>query len=615
MFFDGLRHFRTRSQRVDIRSLKPFDLPHSREFQRLNVEAQRGFPNFVKPPYLTWHFSCWPDLGAHFADASTEEDGERLRTNWHKANNGFIQSVVGDDAAQLIEAYQAGRERAQDTLRGNVRTYEGLPFNSALLFRVEFHEEHVSYTFVLPVIDPCSEANRPDEFGFDPRHKVHPAFHGNPHTETDPLVNALIKKTWDETLRQENETTDEFRERGAVAWDHFYNDVWEIAFRDAPPNFSAKKNPTVPPGRVFANARGMCLSRDWLVNAYGAAEFAAHEKRKEQGLEQFVPTDLEKLPSVMPREELEKTMGFIDGKLLGEDPPHTPRRWNRISAGRVLVRNQALRHALHWPGGIAPDALSEEPHFHRRTIANLLLDGRALFASSFAAPATKSRREGGPNGLLNSANDTAVRFCVFFCSDTDAGSQELLERRLDRVMLRLNSLATLRLIALKSLDGLLDVDVKLDYIEREIVETGMNPAKAGTEQQNRIQRLYNRLANLSSHTTGSVVYRTARSQMYSDQFKRIVANQYPNPIEHRIEGWEPYDEFVGRRLYNQFDNIKRIGDRIEYVRERLDRIVELTQLDRTVRLTKLAVWVTAIAALIALVSLPSAIRSLFPVFF
>ena len=30
-----------------------FNLHHSFEFERINVEAQRGFPNRIKPPYLT----------------------------------------------------------------------------------------------------------------------------------------------------------------------------------------------------------------------------------------------------------------------------------------------------------------------------------------------------------------------------------------------------------------------------------------------------------------------------------------------------------------------------------------------------------------------------------
>lgn len=597
-----------RNGKSGSRSFGPFNINHSREFARLNVEAQRGFPNFVSPPYLTWHFSVWPDLHEHPADAEHEADGNALRDKWNKDHNAFIKRIVGTLADKRTKDFQSQDEHAQDTLRGNVLTFEGLSFNSALLFRVEFHEEHVSYSFVLPVCNPWLDEADCDvkPLDDDALHPGSPAILGRPHTTTDPNVNALIRDVWRDTVRQD-EDEDAFRARAAQCWDRLYDEAWDVAFKEAPSELLLQTNedktftPGGPPGRVFCNTRGLVFPRDWLVNAYGHDEVKAHNARRSDGKEQFIPTDLTGLPTVMEEEELRDRMGFAGHEFMGEEPPQTPRRWNRVSAGRTLVRNPALRHALHWCGGKAPEKLREQPHFHRRTIANLVIDGRAMVASAFAS-ALDSSFIPEEDSIYADPTKTAVRFCVFYCGEDDKGAQELLERRLDRLLIRLNSLATLRLIALKNLNGLMIVDNRLNDIEKEIVEAGTKPAKSGKKQQKKIVDLYASLANLKHLCTGSVAYRTEQSQMYSTQFKRLIESQYPDPIAHRIEGWEPYEEFVSRRLYNQFDNIQRIGERIEYVRERLDRIIELTNLDRTVKLTRLAVIGTFASIFVAAIA-------------
>lgn len=592
----------------------PFEIHHSREYALLNLEAQRGFPNRIKPPYLTWHFSSWPDLGRHFAEAHSEFEEQRLRNDWHHEIEDFICRVAGPDGRILDHTSSDGRalrSQARDLLRGNVWTFEALPFNPALVFRVEFHEEHVSFTFVLPVDDPsCAEnplfaasgaradTNRRLEKGGA-------AAAGLAHNVTDPEVDKLVRSLWRDLVRRDDESEAAYRNRGSKLWDKLYVQAWDIAFRTAPAALKkrtqkpGKTKGGGPPGCTFCNFRGVVLPRDWLIKAYGAEEVEAQIKRKKIGREQFIPTDLKDLPSVLRGEELLAEMGIAHERdLLGRPPPTTPRRWNRVSAGRVLVRNPALRHALHWVNGEIPDDVKDMPYFHRRTIANLVLDGRALFVSAFSA-ALERRFAVRADDRDRAPGDSAARFCVFYCAEAAPRPQELLDRRLDRVILRLHSLGTLRLIALKNLDSLIEIDQQLDLIEKEIDDLGKNARLTGPARLRAINRINRKLFELSNLCTGSLFYRVSRSAAYAEQFRRLMGNLALN----RIEGWEPYNEFVSRRLFSRFDAIRRIGERVKYVQERSDRLVELHNSDQSVILTERTVLLTGFAAFFAVITI------------
>ena len=577
----------------------PFELHHSKDFSRLNVEALRGFPNRIKPPYVSWHFSTWPNLERHFEDAKSSTTSAKWQRSWYESHIEFVRLLVGSDKEHEIPRLdESSGDFIQDTLRGSVLTYEGLGFNEAILLRVEFHEEHVSYTLVLPIKDPSEIdewSSRPPKKDFASEMSSDNAATGIAHGVTDSAVNELVEEVWKEVERWSRETDSEFQLRAAKAWDRLYGEIWSVAFRKAPRELNAAHSSSNirPPGCAFSNFRGITLPRDWLIKAYGVDEIAYHARTKEEGGELFIPSDLQGLPFVLPKDQLKQDMGFKSDKFMGEDPPQTPRRWNRVSAGRSLVRNAALRHGLHWVGGETSEKFLEEPHFHRRTVANLVIDGRALYASSLAAA---QDRTFGKGTLNDDPNNTAARHCIFYCSEQDEGAQNLLDRRLDRLLQRLNSLGTLRLLALKDIKGLLRVDSDLTNIENKITIVGSGAIGAKSKYQKTIQPLYIALTDLSKHTTGSVNYRVSKSALYFTQFERIVRTVYKHHHLERIEGFEPYSEFVNRRLYLQFDNINRIGERLKYARDRLDRIMELKSLTTTERLAKYTFRIGILAA-------------------
>ncbi|MEO0673645.1 MAG: hypothetical protein AAFY32_01410, partial [Pseudomonadota bacterium] len=123
---------------------------------------------------------------------------------------------------------------------------------------------------------------------------------------------------------------------------------------------------------------------------------------------------------------------------------------------------------------------------------------------------------------------------------------------------------------------------------------GFNPYSRLDDEGKTVFGLYKRLAKMANLTTGNVYFRVSKSALYSTQFKRLVKDLCPDLDRERIEGWEPYAEFVNRRLYSQFENIARIGERLANARDRLDRIIEIANLKRSLELTQEAINLTKI---------------------
>jgi uncharacterized protein DUF3422 len=590
---------------MDKKENEPFQFEHTSDFPRLNIEIQRGYPNQIKPPYVSWHFSVWPSQGDHPEEGTNYDNSSVRRINWLKANNKYIRQLIGEDAYKPYGLNRPEEEYVDNYFRGNVLTFSGIACNPALLLRIEFHPEHISYTFYLPIDDPSCPNFQKE------RTSRQTEFSENYHAKTDKEADKIVLSVWKGIMRaseeEEYETTEsdesdiKFRKLAAKFWDQLYDGIWSVAFESLCGELK-------PPGLVFANFRGITLPRFWLIPAYGENELKRHEFRLDEGEELFVPTDLKDLPYVLSKHQLIEEMRITSDRVLGSEPPITPRRWNRVSAGRALVANSALRQALHWAGGKRPEEDGDKnsdsrqrqrlPHNHRRTVANLVMDGRALYASSLSAA-----YEDEASKNLAHASLTASRYCVFYCREEERGAQNLLDRRLDRLSLRLHSLGTLRLLALKDLDGLMRVDQKLSHIETKIASAGL---KAGTENsigREKINQIYGDIQNLSEDTIGKVELRTARSAQYSEQFQRIVKNVYKEHKHERIEGFEPYSEFVRRRLYNQFSNIRRIRERLHEARDRLDRILELENLVSTKEIT----YFTSLTAFFTLVITSSAV--------
>ena len=592
----------------------PFpDMRLSPEFRALHTEAHRRYPDQVQPPFLTWHIvtsltdrfdsdrSAASPLAAN-RQAAFEASAARRQSEIDQVN-AFIVSVTGDHNRVVELASPGGDGVKLPFITRDVITSEGTSFNPSIVFRCEYHYEYVTYCFFLPIRHALEDMR--DRSSVAPETSQAAAISTRSFNLTDKRVDAIAADVFEKTVLNESERDDAlgFRARTALEWDRLFDEAWQTAFRDAPELLHPKI-----PGRVLGNFRGIVLPRIWMANAYGAREAEIHQFEWRGHQDRFIPTDITDEPNITGEETPHH---HIDE----HDRPNTPRRWNRVSAGRCLRDNYGLRHALHWPGGKVDDPESKDPLARRRTVANLVLNGRALYASALAPPlpVTGMSQEVADNSSLNKS---ASRYCIFYCEEHAGRAQDGISARLDRLILRLHNLANNRLMALRGIDRAPYLNQSLDWLDRRLSQL---EAEASTPQSLKIddiKALYRELtdATSSDEIPGGVSFRAAQSKHYTSTFKRLI----PSLHIHRIEGWEPYDMFASRKLFNMFDNITGLGDRAEGLKRRLDRIVEIAQLEtnlnlarQNTRTSKFTLALTIFIGLLTVITTIEAARGLF----
>lgn len=517
----------------------------------LNAEAQRGSPDRVTAPFLVWQFAAWQGPPDNPKELEDVRKGERRYRKWVEDLNEVIARLVGPHHGfRILPAPIEGKKAVGEVyLENETMFFEGLLANPAISMRVALHSEHVRFAFALPVVDPfdLESPNAPfvleDDLSSSLNARTGPSpkrFSSQPLSVTDPHVDRIVKEVAADIIRKDNESDESYLRRSAVAWDKLYDDAWAEAFRGYPA-------PIDVPGEVFASFRGVVLSRNWLIGAAGETEL---ETLRCSG-KCFVDTDLTDLPEVDPEQDYE-----------GEEPPRTPNRWNRISAGRSLEKNTGLRHALHWPGGIVPDDQKLEPTFHRRTIANLLIDGRTLYASTLAAAVPRSFGSQERDVLARNSLATS-RYALFYCPEESSNAQMALSRRLDRLVLRLADLGTLRLLALKDLQRIKAARIRLRNLLGEMTARGIRGLSHGY-----LKKIYRRSQEINQLCIGTLSERVRKSARYVAEFE----NRLPDLGSYRIEGWEPYPEFVRRRLTQSYAAIQQVAPLQQEVQSRIDQL-------------------------------------------
>jgi hypothetical protein len=206
---------------------------------------------------------------------------------------------------------------------------------------------------------------------------------------------------------------------------------------------------------------------------------------------------------------------------------------------------------------------------------NYMLDGRALYMSTL-----------GPPQLQRAASPADERIPVEFIV---YAHQRFNERtvvnkwQLGRLVNQLLLLGTLRLCALKDVKLLHEAGQHLGMLEESTQEAKdaialteadasaspvdigrrQSAASRNAEAMRRIGEAHKKLNDITGtflRTTGTgLLYRIERSRYYVQQFD---ANVKLLRIQ-RLEGDQPYDQFIRRRLGSEFDFINRLGIRYE----------------------------------------------------
>ncbi|OYY71154.1 MAG: hypothetical protein B7Y47_07920 [Sphingomonas sp. 28-63-12] len=220
----------------------------------------------------------------------------------------------------------------------------------------------------------------------------------------------------------------------------------------------------------------------------------------------------------------------------------------------------------------------DRPHQSRRLDPSIfgaeavlcgMLDGRALYASALATTAAHRNR---------------VNYLAVYDGSSEA--------QLGRFLHRLHVMGELRLSAL------MDFDVRGDQIDdgprfppegpvpvRNLVQAGQEIRRIGEElakyevkfskrefsadiENTEMENIVSLFYNLNRCANGGLMFRIGRSRYYAEAFR----SRLDDLRIRRLEGWQPYDEFARRYLFQLYDMISGVGTRYETLGRRLDRL-------------------------------------------
>uniref|UniRef100_UPI0022EA7DEF DUF3422 family protein n=1 Tax=Falsiroseomonas oryzae TaxID=2766473 RepID=UPI0022EA7DEF len=195
-------------------------------------------------------------------------------------------------------------------------------------------------------------------------------------------------------------------------------------------------------------------------------------------------------------------------------------------APRVADAHWPFFKALH-----APTDPEERRHFDQQTevVAASFQDGRALFVSSVGRMHASTFNAGQP---------VIYTLIVTYRSHWQLG----------RLVDRLHEAETLRLCALWDFPALQQAHRDMLELERELRWEARGTGDASALQQH--EAAMRRLEGLVS---GGLSRRLNRADYYIGQLEDAL----PRFRIGRIEGFQPYDEFLGRRLFPSFEHIRR----------------------------------------------------------
>ena len=209
-------------------------------------------------------------------------------------------------------------------------------------------------------------------------------------------------------------------------------------------------------------------------------------------------------------------------------------------------------------------------HSRHECAVNYMLDGRALYMSTL-----------GPHlPSIPEAHRIPVEFIVY--AHVHPLKATIVNKwQLGRVVSQILLLGTMRLCALKDLKWLHAAGRSLGSLEEstqsarkaiastEIVSSGPE-TQVAAERQKKSREAMARIAEAHSKLngiTGDFLKETGDGPLYRIERSRYYVQQFEENIKllriKRLEGDQPYDQFIRRRLGSEFDFINRLGIRYE----------------------------------------------------
>ncbi|MET4033217.1 DUF3422 family protein [Bradyrhizobium barranii] len=220
-------------------------------------------------------------------------------------------------------------------------------------------------------------------------------------------------------------------------------------------------------------------------------------------------------------------------------------------------------------------------HTRYECAANYMLDGRALYLSTLGPQLPE----------ISDGERIPVEFIVY--AHQRVGDRTVVNKwQLGRLVSQILQLGTFRLCALKDVRWLHNAGLELADLEeatqrarRAIAQTeayGTRPGEsvpATANQRNRVAMAEIAKAHAQlNEITGKFLLKTGSGPLYRIERSRYYVRQFEQNVKLlrilRLEGDQPYDQFIRRRLGPEFDFIDRLGVRYERA---MSSIVSLDQ--------------------------------------
>lgn len=206
----------------------------------------------------------------------------------------------------------------------------------------------------------------------------------------------------------------------------------------------------------------------------------------------------------------------------------------------------------------------------REMVVCKVLHGRAIYASS-----------------LGFGRDKGSEAPAFISYVAIASTRN--RRQLGRLVDRVSSMGMLRLLAVRDLPKLREASRVIRNLGPELtaIETRINTAapplnndgsdgsevRPLAEAEAELREFGRKLSAIGSDIRGGLPYRVARARLYAESYDNILTGMRIG----RIEGFMPYDEFIRRRVRENFSFISRLGDRHRQLLDRYRTAIELSQ--------------------------------------
>ena len=151
-------------------------------------------------------------------------------------------------------------------------------------------------------------------------------------------------------------------------------------------------------------------------------------------------------------------------------------------------------------------------------------------------------------------------------------------QQIGRLIHRLHVLGEIRTAALLDYKTMNSVGVHIRDLGEQIAIALASPKKITNRIVRRIIAIY---AEIGNNCHGGVAYRASRCQDYVNMLDLHLNDTGTEPID----GWQSYTNFINRNLSREFQSITTTGKRYEDLGVRVDRLVSVSQSERSIALS------------------------------